>query len=63
MKTTSLKLLTNEKATGMLNSCGLKVGLTGFEPAAPRPPDECATKLRHNPMSQQSVDASIRYKR
>ena len=26
------------------------VGLTGFEPAAPRPPAVCATKLRYSPM-------------
>lgn len=25
------------------------VGMTGFEPAAPCPPDRCATKLRHTP--------------
>ena len=25
------------------------VGVTGFEPAAPRSQSECATKLRHTP--------------
>ena len=25
------------------------VGLTGFEPATPCPPDKCATKLRYSP--------------
>ena len=25
------------------------VGLTGFEPATPCPPDRCATKLRYSP--------------
>jgi hypothetical protein len=28
------------------------IGATGFEPAAFRPPDECATGLRHTPKSQ-----------
>src|SRR5690606_15638979 len=27
----------------------LRVGLAGFEPAASRPPDGCAPKLRHSP--------------
>jgi hypothetical protein len=26
------------------------VGLTGFEPATPCPPDKCATKLRYSPL-------------
>src|SRR5699024_2925555 len=26
------------------------VGLTGFEPATPAPPVQCATKLRHSPL-------------
>ena len=25
------------------------VGMTGLEPATPRPPGECATRLRHIP--------------
>ena len=28
----------------------LMVGMAGFEPAAPRPPDECATRLRYIPI-------------
>lgn len=31
-------------------NCSL-VGMTGFEPATPRPPDVCATGLRYIPKS------------
>lgn len=32
------------------NSLQYLVGMTGFEPATPRPPDVCATGLRHIPI-------------
>ena len=32
----------------------LLVGLTGFEPATPCPPDKCATKLRYSPLCAES---------
>ena len=32
------------------------VGVTGFEPVAPRSQSECATKLRHTPAPSASVD-------
>ena len=41
-----------ETTTGTLHRCKVPaygVGLTGFEPATPCPPDKCATKLRYSP--------------
>ena len=34
------------------------VGVTGFEPVAPRSQSECATKLRHTPYWSESRGAS-----
>ena len=31
--------------------CKILVGVIGFEPTTSRPPDECATGLRHTPTS------------
>jgi len=40
------------------------VGLAGFEPATPCPPDKCATKLRYSPLvflaPLKSLDAYVR---
>ena len=35
------------------------VGMTGFEPAAPRPPGVCATGLRHIPLLSSVVDTGF----
>jgi hypothetical protein len=35
---------------GLLAHKALPVGLAGFEPATPCPPDKCATKLRYSPL-------------
>ena len=34
------------------------VGLTGFEPATPCPPDKCATKLRYSPLLRMTPTGS-----
>ncbi len=33
-----------------------KIGATGFEPATPVPPEQCATRLRHAPMKRKPID-------
>ena len=37
------------------------VGARGFEPPTTRPPDECATRLRHAPTSAQCI-ANFRFR-
>ena len=32
-----------------------RIGATGFEPATTRPPDECATRLRHAPIHKKEA--------
>ena len=41
--------LNYNKQTLVFHGLWFSVGMTGFEPATPRPPGVCATRLRHIP--------------
>ena len=51
--------MTKGQLASELTFCTL-VGMTGFEPAAPRPPGVCATGLRHIPIGWNKLSETVK---